>query len=171
MTTDSLQILLILATLEVLLVELWLIRWQYRAGRKLGPVIQRSSAMTGARVALAAPIFLLAVLSFVPALLSDGPTVARKLIYPAFTLLSMSSLVFLLSPRRGDLALGRTGVRSGWTVARFGEFVEWRLTGAHLRFRLEGKLWEAVEVSADQQAALRTRLECAAPGRESRYTE
>lgn len=80
-----------------------------------------------------------------------------------------SAALWFLAPGAHDRVLGRLGVRRGWSVVRFDEVVEWRLTGDHLRVRLFGE-WEAVPAPARDQAELRRVLEERAPGRESRFT-
>jgi len=170
MNQDTLKSLLLLTQLELLVVLFWLLWRLIRTVRKLGPDVHRSRVRFSAYQALVVASWVTALLALVPMLASDGHEI-HTLTIRSLLVVSASGFVWMVSMQGVTQALGRDGVQSGWTVARFDEFAEWRLAGAHLRFRLEGKLWEAIEVGADHQEALRTRLELAAPGRESRYTE
>jgi hypothetical protein len=74
-----------------------------------------------------------------------------------------------LVPRQADELYGSTGVQRGWRSRRFEELEEWRLTGDHLRFRIE-RTWLAVGLPAGEHAAARALLEERCPGRESRFS-
>lgn len=81
-------------------------------------------------------------------------------------LLALTTAGVWLLPREREVVCGERGLRSGWTAVAFAELEEWRLVGAHLRYRLRGR-WRAVEVPPALHPALRVRLEEQAGGLES----
>lgn len=87
---------------------------------------------------------------------------------PALVLLSAVAGLAALSPGFLDSIYGESGVRRGWHARPYTELEEWRLTGAHLRWRLFGE-WLACEVPISEHEALRARLKKLCPGRESSF--
>lgn len=74
----------------------------------------------------------------------------------------------LLTPDADAQQLGEAGVRRGWSARTFADLEEWRLTGEHLRWKLEGE-WIACRAPVELHAELREKLERACPERESRF--
>ncbi|MCA8979320.1 MAG: hypothetical protein H6831_03195 [Planctomycetes bacterium] len=164
LSETDLNWILVIALLEVLLVDGYVAAVRIRAARR-----------TGARVPLGggAGTLWLALLWLAPlaywALMLTPSEWNFSLVGAVGALFVLGMFVSALSPRASSRALGPTGVISGWTSARFQDLEEWRLSGDHLRFRLPGRLWDALEVPPERHAELRAQLERAAPGRESRY--
>lgn len=168
MTADTLNWILIIALVETAIAVVFLFQRRIRSKRLLGQPLQRSAAARGVHVLIVGIVFLAAASFWL------GPVdraSAATLRLPSLALLFGGALVLLLGPDSTDRALGTSGVRSGWTTAGFGEFEEWRLVGEHLRFRLNGRLWDAVGAAPALHLELRAKLEQLAPARESRYTE
>ena len=84
--------------------------------------------------------------------------------------LMLGILLAWLTPGSKDAVLGEAGVRRGWSARRFEELEEWRLTGEHLRFRLEGE-WTAVPCPPAQQLRVREMLIAANASGESRFQD
>jgi hypothetical protein len=73
-------------------------------------------------------------------------------------------------PGSRDAVLGETGVRHGWSARRFEDLEEWRLTGDHLRFRLDGE-WTSVPCPPTQQGRVREALLAVNAAGESRFQD
>jgi len=84
--------------------------------------------------------------------------------------LMLGILLAWITPGSNDAVLGEDGVRRGWSARRFQDLEEWRLTGEHLRFRLEGE-WTAVPCPPAQQARVREMLIAANAAGESRFQD
>ena len=80
----------------------------------------------------------------------------------------LAMLCLLLRPSSALALCGTGGVQRGWMVRSFAELDEWRLAGAHLRFRI-GSRWLAVELPPEHHEETRERLRARAPGRESPF--
>lgn len=165
MTEVALHWILLAALSELMLVAGYLAWRRYDSTRRLGKRLQATEPPQRLRRVALALSFSAAACFWFPGLGSAD----ESLRLPALALLVGGAVVLRLSPRPEVRALGTSGVRSGWTCARFEQLVEWRLSGEHLRFRLEGRLWDSVEVAPERQAELRERLVQSAPDRESRY--
>lgn len=74
----------------------------------------------------------------------------------------------LVRPFASERRCGLGGIGLGWKTYPLAGFEEWRLTGDHLRVRVEDE-WQAVVLAREQQARMRGLLEQHAPGRESRF--
>jgi hypothetical protein len=169
MTVDTLHLILLIALIELALVSSFLLWRRLASTRRLGRGVQATAPRQGWRKRLLALVWLAAAAFWLPGLGADAADPSFRL--PAFALLFGGAVILLLSPRPVARVLGTTGVQSGWDTARFDALVEWRLSGEHLRFRLEGRLWDAVDAAPQTHAELRERLDRDAPGRESRYAE
>jgi hypothetical protein len=77
--------------------------------------------------------------------------------------------VLWLQPHLLDQVCGQLGVQNGWRSRSFADLEEWRLTGDHLRFRLDG-IWVAVPSPSESHEELRGQLLDRCPGRESRFS-
>lgn len=86
----------------------------------------------------------------------------------ALVVLVAAALLLLRAPGERDSVLGTDGVQYGWHARRFPALEEWRLTGDHLRWRLQGE-WVSSDVPAALHADLRVQLASANPDRESRF--
>ncbi len=84
--------------------------------------------------------------------------------------LFLGALLAWLTPGSADAVLGETGVRRGWSSRRFAELDEWRLTGDHLRFRLEGE-WTSVPCPSAQHLRVRALLAESNAAAESRFQD
>jgi Na+/H+ antiporter NhaD/arsenite permease-like protein len=169
MTEDQLQWILATALVELALIACYLLWRRVDAQRRLGRRLESSAPRQVVLRAVLCLAWLSAAAFWLPVF---GESAADPSLRPlAFAVLVGSAIVMLLSPPIGRRSLGSVGVQSGWTCARFSEVVEWRLSGEYLRFRLEGRLWDAVGASAGRHAELRAQLERVVPARESRYTE
>jgi len=169
MTEHTLHLILWIALIELVLVASYLLWRRLAAARRLGRSLQSTAPRQVWQRLVFALVWLAAASFWIPGL---GVEVAdESLRGPALALLIGGAVIMRLSPRPGIRVLGTTGVQSGWQNACFGEFIEWRLSGEHLRFRLDGRLWDAVDAASQVHAELREQLERVAAGRESRYTE
>jgi len=94
-----------------------------------------------------------------------GPSELATRAAPPFAL----ALAFQLArPFAGERRCGLGGISLGWNAYPLAGFEEWRLTGDHLRVKVEDE-WQAVVLAREQQARMRTLLEQHAPNRESRF--
>jgi len=82
--------------------------------------------------------------------------------------LALASGVLLLSPGPQRQRLGERGVQRGWDVRSFDELEEWRVSGDHLRFKVNGE-WTAASAPAALHAELREKLRRLRPDHESRF--
>lgn len=89
---------------------------------------------------------------------------------PAAECLMLGILLAWITPGSKDAVLGEDGVRRGWSARRFQDLEEWRLTGEHLRFRLQGE-WTSVPCPPAQQARVREMLLAANESGESRFQD
>lgn len=89
---------------------------------------------------------------------------------PVLEALLLGILIVWVSPGFQDAVLGELGVQRGWSARRFADLEEWRLTGDHLRFRMEGE-WTAVPCPPAEQARVRAALVAANPAGESRFKD
>ncbi len=86
----------------------------------------------------------------------------------AVVLLTPAAAAWWLAPAAEDQRCGVSGVQYGWSSRSLEQLELWRLTGDHLRFRLNG-LWVAVALPRALHAQVRERLESMGAGRESEY--
>jgi hypothetical protein len=93
----------------------------------------------------------------------------RVLEFSGLLLVPALALVWL-GPGFQDALLGEQGVQRGWQSRRFEELEEWRLSGGHLRFRLQGE-WTSVPCPPERQPELRERLLRLNPARESAFRD
>lgn len=135
-----------------------------RNQRTLGRVIACEEPLRGLRRG-AATLALLAVFGGV---IAAGPD-RRVLFFAVLLLLPALGLVWL-GHGFGDALLGEHGVRRGWRSRRFEELEQWRLSGQHLRFRLDGE-WTAVPCPPQAQAHVRAELERLNAGAESPFRD
>jgi len=137
---------------------IWVARLRLARDRKLGRplVLIRDSA--GVKPVLLASVCALAIVSY-------WNSQARM---EAFVALYGALMLAWLSPGFRDRACGETGVIYGWYGRAYEDLEEWRLTGEHLRFKMNGE-WAAVEVERDVRTKLRQVLEAKAPETESSY--
>ena len=89
---------------------------------------------------------------------------------PVIEALLLGMLLVWVTPGVQDAVLGETGVQRGWFARRFEALEEWRLTGDHLRFRLDGE-WTSVPCPPGEQARIRGILLERNPERESRFKD
>ena len=89
---------------------------------------------------------------------------------PVLESLLLGILLVWITPGFHDAVLGELGVQRGWFARRFADLEEWRLTGDHLRFRLDGE-WTAVPCPPAEQARIRAALLAVNPERESRFKD
>jgi len=82
--------------------------------------------------------------------------------------LVLGAILVAVLPDSGDRACGDRGVVSGWRTVEYSGIEEWRLTGEHLRIRIQGE-WTAVDVPSEARQRLRSTLEKLVPERESRF--
>ncbi len=83
-------------------------------------------------------------------------------------LLGVLSLLAFITPSGESQRVAEHGVRRGFDSKRFEELEEWRLTGEHLRWKLDGE-WLACRAPTELHAALRAKLVALNPERESRF--
>ena len=169
MTEHTLHLILLIALIELALVASYLLWRRLAAARRLGRSLQSTASRQVWQRVVLVLVWLAAASFWVPGLGVEAADESFRA--PALALLIGGAVILRLSPRPGTRVLGTAGVQSGWQNARFGEFAEWRLSGEHLRFRLEGRLWDAVGAASPKHAELREQLEREVPGRESRYAE
>jgi hypothetical protein len=99
------------------------------------------------------------------AIAAFGPRELVERAAPAF----LFALAFQLArPFASERRCGLGGISLGWRAYPLAEFEEWRLTGDHVRVRVDDE-WQAVELARERQARMRAVLEQHAPGRESRF--
>jgi hypothetical protein len=132
-----------------------------REARVLGPLL---TAVRPRRALRALPLGLLAVAGILRLLAPEG----LAPLWLDLALLAGAGLLVWLRPGFHDRFCGERGVRAGWAVLAFEQIEEWRLTGDHIRFRIQGE-WSAADLPAERHVAMRERLEQLAPGRESRF--
>ena len=89
---------------------------------------------------------------------------------PVLESLLIAILLVWVMPGFHDAVLGELGVQRGWSTRRFEDLEEWRLTGDHLRFRLDGE-WTSVPCPPAEQVRVRETLLAANPGGESRFKD
>jgi len=82
--------------------------------------------------------------------------------------LALAVGLLLLSPGPHRQRLGERGVQRGWDARRFDELEEWRVSGDHLRFKVDGE-WTAARAPAALHAELREKLRRLRPDHESRF--
>jgi hypothetical protein len=116
----------------------------------------------GVRVALVAGYVLVAAIAL--AVPSEIPRL------PLALELALGLVLLAASPGFQDSKVGASGVQRGWHARRWAELEEWRLTGDHLRWKLDGT-WVASDLPAARHAAVRERLLAAAGDRESRFVD
>ncbi len=168
MNDEPLRLLLLAAIVQLALAASFVAWRALGARRRVGA---RRAGARGSRraraVVIAASWACALALWFLAA---DDADRAGPLLPLSLAAIAGAGVVLMASPGPSDRDLGDVGVRSGWSVASYEELAEWRLVGEHLRFRLEGRLWDATPVDPRDLDELRARLEQAAPGRESRFT-
>ena len=135
-----------------------------RNQRTLGALV--AGECPGRALRLAAAGVLVLTLFAVLAFAQPG---GRVLEFGCLLLVPVLALVWL-GPGFQDALLGEHGVQRGWQARRFEDLEEWRLAGAHLRFRLGGE-WTAVPCPPERQPALRERLLRLNPERESPFRD
>lgn len=165
MTEVALHWILLAAIVELWIVTIYVAWHRRKAAAVVGPHSKVSEPRGGARRIGLLLAWVAAASFWIPGVGAAD----ESLRLPAAVLLAGGVVLLTLSPRPGVRVLGANGVQSGWNHASFEQFAEWRLSGEHLRFRLDGRLWDAVEVAPGARTELRERLERVAPGRESRY--
>ena len=84
--------------------------------------------------------------------------------------LLLGILLVWVTPGFQDAVLGELGVQRGWFARRFADLEEWRLTGDHLRFKLDGE-WTSVPCPPGEQARIRETLLAVNPAGESRFKD
>lgn len=82
--------------------------------------------------------------------------------------LALAAALLLLSPGPHRQRLGERGVQRGWDARGFDELEEWRVSGDHLRFKVDGE-WTAARAPAALHAELREKLRRLRPDHESRF--
>jgi hypothetical protein len=135
-----------------------------RNQRTLGRVL--AEQRPGTRLRLAGSTLLL--LALFAAILLAGPA-ARVVAFAGLLLVPSLGLVWFGTGFQ-DTVLGQTGVQRGWLSRRFEELEEWRLSGEHLRFRLQGE-WTSVPCPPERQPELRAELLRLNPARESAFRD
>lgn len=168
MTDETLQLLLLAALAQLGLAAAFVALRAVGARRRIGARRAGERGTRRVRVVAIAAAWIGALALWVLAV--DAADRAGPLLPLSLATVAGVSVVLSISPGPGDRDLGDAGVRSGWTAATYEELAEWRLVDQHLRFRLDGRLWDATPVDLVDLDELRERLERAAPGRESRFT-
>jgi hypothetical protein len=84
--------------------------------------------------------------------------------------LMLGILLGWITPASDDAVLGEAGVRRGWIGRRFEDLEEWRLTGSHLRFLLDGE-WTSVPCPPAHQSRVREILVQSNAAGESRFQD
>ncbi len=155
---DLLQAALVISALGLAVVARMRMVRNPKLGKPLG-LVHDSGGIKPVLFAVETGLFMIALL--VP---EPFPTEhALFALYGAF-------MLTWLCPGANDRGFGDEGVFRGWYGRRYEELEEWRLTGAHLRFRLHGE-WTAVELPRERRAFVREILERVAPESQSRFTE
>jgi hypothetical protein len=160
---ELLVFLLNVTAMAQLVALLFVVVWNARAAKRVGPrilVVRRRMAW---RYAFLAGVALIGL----GCLLVEAPIPSAQL--PAAAVLGLSAALLALQPGFADSRCGERGVQIGWHALRYEDLPEWRLTGDHLRWRL-GEIWVACDLPVAQHEAMRTKLEQLAPGRESRFS-
>jgi hypothetical protein len=141
----------------------FVVTWNARASKRIGPRIHVIRRRMAWRYAFLAGVALIGL----ALLLVEVPVPAAKV--PGAAVLALSAALLALQPGFADSRCGERGVQIGWHARGYEDLPEWRLTGDHLRWRL-GEIWVACDLPVARHAELRTRLEELAPGRESRFS-
>ncbi len=129
------------------------------AKRRVGAVLHTEAGPASVNVIYAClgVLVLASVLCFAPTL-------------PSCALIVLSSAAMVLARYQRGGVCGDAGVRSGCFSCTYADLEEWRLTGEHLRFRVN-EVWRAVSLPQPLHTEVRGRLESLAEGRESRFKE
>jgi hypothetical protein len=133
-----------------------------RAAGKLGAIVVKEDPRS-------APQFLrwFAVAAALAALLATWPEQGDEAWLWSATL-ALAAGLLLLSPGPHRQRLGERGVQRGWDARSFDELEEWRVSGDHLRFKVDGE-WTAASAPAALHAELREKLRRLRPDHESRF--
>ncbi len=151
----------VLLCLELLLAGAWIARLRTRAAAAVGPVLVAVEPARRARAIGAAAIVALAL----------AAAFAQAVPWPlAIVAAGLGAWIQLARPGIGDRVCGERGVRRGWHARSWSELEEWRLTGDHLRLRLQGE-WTAVDLPGALQGDVRRTLETLVPERQSRFPQ
>ena len=76
----------------------------------------------------------------------------------ALPILAATLVCTWLLPQESEFVYGEGGLSVGWTIVGWSDLEEWRMTGEHLRFRLNGR-WRALPIPAAKREELRAILE------------
>lgn len=149
---------LVLAALA-LLRTVWLLR---TASARVGPLLHAEEPRSLARA------LRLALVSAALVALAVTWTEQGEGALACSALVGVLALLAWITPSSFSQRVGQHGVRRGFDVRRFEELEEWRLSGEHLRWKLDGE-WTACRLPTEQHAALREKLVALVPSRESRF--